>query len=623
MKIPFLFLVAGAVFLTTVTATAQKPKTSQSPKAAQTRDKAHPKDSFSDLDTAFARLLKDWHAAGFAVAVVEKNKVIYSKGFGYRDLDNKLPVTAHTEFAIGSCTKAFTSSLVGMLDQEGLLDIDKPVRSYLPELKFYNEAMNSTITLRDMMCHRTGLPRHDYAWYLFNSGTRDSLIRRIQYLEPTAGVREKWQYNNFMFMAQGMVVQKVTSNSWESNLKERILGPLGMTETNTSVNELQKAAEPAVGYGVKRDSIIQKLDYHSLENIAPAGAINSTVTDMAAWVNTWINGGKYNGKQIIPANYVGQAISAQMVSGGGVPDKESPDIYFSNYGFGWSLASYRGHYRVEHGGNIDGFSASVCLFPSDSIGIVVLSNQNGSQVPSIVRNLIADRLLHLPYKNWSSWLKGITDKARTDAKAANAAKIAQDKPVTHPSHAMDDYAGIYSNPGYGSFEIKQTHDSLYADFPQQSWWLRHYQYDIFDPFDKDPKTGIDTTSSGGLRVQFNMDMTGNINSVSMNIEPALGKPIIFNRSPKATEMTAADLQKYVGEYLFANIGCKIFIKNGTTLILTVPGQPEYEMIPIGKNKFALKNLSGFEERFIMDDNGNVTAFMSIQPNGTFKATKKK
>src|SRR6476620_2578823 len=139
----------------------------------------------ASLDTAFERTLRTWKASGFAVAVVEKNKIIYAKGFGYRDYEKKLPVTPETLFPIGSCTKAFTASLIGMLEQEGKLDIDKPAHQYLPDLNFYSEQLTESVTLRDMMSHRTGLPRHDYSWYLFPTASRDSMFKRIQYQEPT------------------------------------------------------------------------------------------------------------------------------------------------------------------------------------------------------------------------------------------------------------------------------------------------------------------------------------------------------------------------------------------------------------------------------------------------------
>jgi CubicO group peptidase (beta-lactamase class C family) len=258
---------------------------------------------FKGLDTAFARVLKTWHAAGFAVAVIEKNKVVYANGFGYRDLNGKLPVTPNTLFAIGSCSKAFTATLIGKLQQDGKLDIDKPASNYLPELKFYNDAMTNTITLRDMMSHRTGLPRHDLSWYFFNNPSTDSLIQRVQYMEPTFGIREKWQYNNFMFAAQGAMVQHISGKSWGDNIKEKFFVPLGMTRSDISISELEKSDDIAIGYGVKKDTIIKKLDYYHIDGMAPAGAINSSVIDMAKWVTAWINNGKYNGKEIIPEGY--------------------------------------------------------------------------------------------------------------------------------------------------------------------------------------------------------------------------------------------------------------------------------------------------------------------------------
>ncbi len=202
---------------------------------ARSQDLNQPDKRFAGLDTAFARVLSLWKGPGFAVAVVEKNKVVYAKGFGYRNLEEKLPVTENTVFPIGSCTKSFTVSLIGSLAAKGDINIDKPVRDYLPDLKFYNDEMNDRITLRDMMCHRTGLSRHDYSWYLFTTNSRDSLLGRIRWLEPNAHVAEKWQYNNFMFLAQGVLIEKLSHQSWETNITDHIFQPLGMTHSNLTI----------------------------------------------------------------------------------------------------------------------------------------------------------------------------------------------------------------------------------------------------------------------------------------------------------------------------------------------------------------------------------------------------
>jgi len=574
---------------------------------------------FKGLDTAFQRVLKTWHAAGFAVAVIEKNKVVYAKGFGYRSIENKLPVTANTLFAIGSCSKAFTATLIGKLQQDGKLDIDKPVTNYLPSLKFYNDAMNSTITLRDMMSHQTGLPRHDLSWYFFNTPSTDSLIQRIQYMEPTFGVRQKWQYNNFMFAAQGDIVEKMSGKSWEENIKQNFFIPLGMTRSDASIPELEKTDDIATGYGLKKDTIIKKLEYYHINGMAPAGAINSSVNDMAKWVTAWINNGKFEGKEIIPARHRDEAISSQSIIDPALPSKEKPDLFFANYGFGWFLSSYKGHYRVEHGGNIDGFSASTCFFPSDSIGIVVLSNQDGSPVPSIVRNLVTDRMLNLKYFDWNTDQKKGVDKAKAEEEKLKKEKapVAKHFPATHP---LDNYSGNFSNPGYGTLKIRLIKDSLLIKTFNNTIWLRHNSYDIFDLFMKDPKDGVDTSETPEIKFQFQMDLSGEITGLTAQLEAGL-KPILFTKQAIAKPLTAAELEKYVGEYVLGGITAKVYIKD-KTLFVFVPGQPDYETIALGNDKFGLKALNGFYLQFGPQGSDKITEATFIQPNGSFKATKK-
>lgn len=585
------------------------------------KQKSNEDKRFAGLDTAFARVLKDWKAAGFAVAVVEKDKLVYSKGFGYRDWENKIPATENTLFAIGSCTKAFTSSLLGMLSKDGKVDFDKPVRTYLPDLKFYNEEMNNKITLRDMMSHRTGLPRHDYSWYYFPTLSRDSMVTRIEYMEPTAGIRERWQYNNFMFFLQGVVTEKLTNETWEDNIVKKIFKPLGMDSATVSIDEMQKRSDIAVGYGLKHDSIIQKLDYFHIDAMAPAGSINSSVNDMAKWVIAWINGGKYKDKELLSASYVNEAMSSQMVIGGSLPSRERPDLFFSNYGFGWMLSSYKGHYRVEHGGNIDGFSASTSFFPSDSIGIIVLCNQNGSSVPATVRNIIADRMLGLKYFDWETDRKSAADKANAANRDAEKSKAATPKKETKPSHDLKDYEGLYSHKGYGTFEVVAKNDSLFALLGKKTWWFKHLQYDIFMPVEKDAAGNLDTTENSDP-LQFTLNLSGDVESVAINFEPGL-KPLVFSKTLKAKEITKEELQQYEGEYDLSGTSLKIYLKGEKTIYLLVPGQPEYELVPVDKDKFSIKILKGFTVQFNRDDKKEISELLSIQPNGTFKAIKKK
>jgi len=575
---------------------------------------------FKGLDTALTRVLKTWHVAGFAVAVVEKNKIIYAQGFGYSDLDKKLLVTPNTLFAIGSCSKAFTASMIGKLEADKKLDIDKPAGLYLPELRFYNDAMNNTITLRDMMSHKTGLPRYDLSWYFFNIDSPDSLVQRIQYMQPTFGVREKWQYNNFMFAAQGALIAHITGKSWGENIKANFFEPLGMSRSDVTIEEMEKTGDIATGYGLKHDSVIKKLDYYHIMGMSPAGAINSSANDMAQWVIAWINNGKYEGKEIIPKSFRDQAISSQSIIDGALPKIEEPGLYFANYGFGWFLSSYKGHYQVEHGGNIDGFSASTSFFPADSLGIIVLSNQNASAAPSIVRNIIADKLLKLGYDDWNDKQRGEFIKQQEGAEKVEKAKskTVKHNPATHP---LTDYAENYNNPAYGTFKLYIKNDSLFATTNMQTLWLRHNNYDIFDVFIKDPHEGIDTTAEAGIKLQFTMNTTGDIDAVQGLLEAGL-KPIVFDKITEEKDISAAELQKYTGDYELPGLTVSVYIKDSKTLYAHVPGQADFELVYLGNDKFSLKILKGYYLQFDPAGAQKITGATFMQPNGNFAAKKK-
>lgn len=565
------------------------------------------------MEPLLEKVLQNHYAAGYAVAVVNKDSVIYSRGFGYRNWEDKKPMTANTIMPIGSSTKAFTAALIGKLAEEGKLSLDGPVRQYLPKLEFSDEDLSAKVTLRDMMSHRTGLPRYDYSWYLFPTNSRDSLLRRVRHMKATAGLRQTWQYNNFMYLAQGMVAEQLTGKTWEKLIAEQFFAPLRMIRSNTSIAALQKDSDVALGYALKDDSIIHRMEYHPINAMGPAGSINSSANELSAWVMTWLNEGKFEGKEVIPANYINDAVSAQMVMGTGRPGVVHPDLHFSAYGLGWMLSSYHGHYRVEHGGNIDGFSTNVCLFPTDDLAIIVLSNQNSSGVPGAVRNLIADRLFGQPYYAWSRPQRGGGEQSES-VEDKDMGKVAG----TRPSHALKDYVGEASNPAYGNIVIKLRGDSLFAYVPQDSFYLKHYHYDVFEAKSIDAKTGVDNTS-GGLRFNFISDATGRIEVARILLDPSVPEPVDFKY--KAPSASTEELERYVGNYALSTMNVRVYVREGQ-LVFSVPGQGDFVAQFAGKHDFKPISLPGYVFRFEADEQGKIVAFYSVQPNGTFKALRK-
>lgn len=563
------------------------------------------------LDATLSAILQEAHGAGFAIAVVEKDKVIFSKGVGYRDVARKLPVTPHTLFAIGSCTKAFTSTLLGNLRKQGKVDFDKPATTYLPALDFSDPALNYQVTLRDMMCHRTGFSRYDLAWALFNTSSRDTLLQRMHYMKPTAPLRARWQYNNFMFMVQGMVTEKLTGQSWEQNINSQILQPLGMNESSIGTIALAAAPESSRGYALDKDQGIKEIKYHPIVAMGPAGAINSTVMDMSKWLITWMHGGRYNNKEIIPADYVKEATSSQMVMDAGAPDPGKPDIQFNNYGFGWMMNSYRSHYRVEHGGNVDGFTALTTFYPLDSIGIVVLCNQMNSQIPAKVMDAVSDQLF------------GIASPAKktppSGGKDTTKPYVDPDFKAHAPTHPITAFVGDFKNDAYGTLHIYNRADSLFVGFPDITWLLNHEDYNIYSPYDATDSV-IDPVYKSNMRLQFLMSNAGDIDRVSFAYDPS-GDPVIFDKQLTNAGLTAASLQEFTGTYNLSGTPITVSTAAGNVLEMVFPGQPKYTLEAIDHNVFRLKGLKDYKVKFISDANQKVVALTFIQPNGTFRAEK--
>ena len=572
------------------------------------------------LDSELEKVLKKLEEPGFAVAIVENDQILYSKGFGYRDYENKIKVDSNTLFAIGSATKSFTSSLLGVLREDEKLDFEDSPIDHINELRFYNSQMNDVISIRDMMSHRTGLPRHDGSWYFFSTFSKDSLVSRVKHHKPFTSVRNQWYYNNFMFMLQGVIAERITNKTWSENIKEMIFEPLGMTRSNTSIAELENSENAAIGYSEG----FKKMEYYKIAGMAPAGSINSSVNEMSKWLITWINKGEYKGEKILPPNYTEEAISSQSVIGANLPDEDNPGLHLANYGYGWFLSSYKGHYRVEHGGNIDGFSASASFFPSDEVGIIVLSNQNGSSAPPIVRNIITDRMLDVKK---TDWLKDHLDKlkeAKLVQKELDKNEDSDKIKGTSPSRSMDEYEGEYTNLGYGTFDISMKNDSLFMRVPNKTFWLSHHHYDSFLPYNlKNGKIDINEESvfeRERVLITFYADQLGEIKKLGLPFEPAIDEPIYFERKIKTIEIKTSELDKYVGDFEFMKNTCKIYLKD-EALYVFVSGQPEYKLNPIGKHLFSFEKLEGYKVKFDVSKNEKVTHISFIQPNGTFKYKK--
>jgi CubicO group peptidase (beta-lactamase class C family) len=555
--------------------------------------------------------MPEWNVPGLAIAIVKDNQIIFCEGFGLRDGNNNLKVTPKTLFAIGSCTKAFTTMAMGILVDRGQLDWDQPVRNYLPSFKLYDSYASEHITPRDLVTHRSGLPRHDAMWYRTHF-TREEIINRLQYLEPTQELRTVFQYNNLMYLAAGYLVGAIAGCTWEEFVQQEILNPLGMGNSNFSVDASQKTDDFAHPYLHKNEEV-KEIPFLNIDVVGPAGCINSNVTDMAQWLLLHLNGGKFSERQIISANNLRQMYTPQIVE----PNpQEEREVLNPSYGLGWAIYGYRGYKVVQHGGGIDGFSALTTLLPQDNIGIVVLTNLNASPLHSIVTYYVCDRLLNLEPVAWSDRLKEKVAIAKESTTKTQEKIAAERQPGTHPGHALEDYTGNYEHPAYGMISVELKQNNLISTYNSMSSQLQHYHYDTFVSYSELAEM-LDMPPD---LISFVTDKKGDVTSLYVPMEPAL-KDAVFTRMPEKSMTEVSFLAKFVGEYELTGQTLTISLR-GEGLIASLTGQPDYELVPDKDSEFNLKGLSGFSIKFTQDAAGIVSEAVINQPNGAFTATKK-
>lgn len=553
--------------------------------------------------------LKALKVTGAAMAVVKNDKVVYAKGFGYKDVENKIPATPDTIFAIGSSSKAFTVFALGRLVDEGKLEWEAPVRNYIPWFKLYDKEAGARLSVRDLVTHRSGLPRHDLLWYNNKTASREDLVRALAYLPPTADLREKWQYNNLMFLTAGYLLETLTGKPWEDAVRSLVFEPLGMKRSNFSVLDSQKDSDFAFPYNFV-DKAYEKLPFRDITNVGPAGSINSSVNEMARWVAVHLADGKFEGRDLLSSSTVSDMHNPHMVTGA---VSSSPDIAATAYAMGWFTDVYRGHRRVHHGGNIDGFSAQVAFLPDDGLGFVVLTNMNGTSYPELLVRTATDKILGLEAHDWIGDAVKQLEKAEGAIKKAEEKKITRKVPGTKPAHPLADYAGLYVHPGYGSLAVELAAGRLSFTYNAIKTNLDHWHYETFDGVTIEDPTFKD------FKLTFRTDVNGRVASVTGAFEPTIDD-IVFAKKPDARQYDPAFLKKLTGRYDLTGQTVVIGLR-GDRLTVSIAGQPEYQLEPDLGGEFYLKEVKSVTLRFLTDAKGEVTAAELSQPGGVFEAKK--
>jgi CubicO group peptidase (beta-lactamase class C family) len=561
------------------------------------------------FDAYMETILKDWNVPGIGVAIVVGDRPVLTRGYGHRDYGKKLPFTPKTVVPIASNTKLFTATAIGLLVEDGKIAWDKPVRQAVPTIRFHNDDLNATVTIRDMLSHRTGITRHDMIWYKSDL-TRKELFDKLRYLEPSQPPRTTFLYNNMMYAGAGYVVELLSGKTWEAFLRERVFGPLGMTSTVFSIEELEAQPDHGVPWTERRDSFeLYEIPYYrEAAGMGPAGSINSNLEDMSRWVTALLNGGVVDGQPVIPAAVFKETLAPSIaLPNSALESRGFGELLNSVYGAGRWSASYRGHLVAYHGGDINGFHSQVSVMPVDRIGVVVLViGDHAAPLYNVVTFNVYERLLGLDPTPWSERQLEARLKGKEAQKEARSKAGAERVAGTRPSHPLADYVGEFEHPAYGVVSIMAGDEGLTFDFHKIRLPLSHFHYERFDTPDDE--------ADGKWSVNFLTSPQGEVDRATMSLDEA---EVTFTRRVAADLASIDTLRPYAGTYETPT-GAKfeVVLREDGILGVLFPGAPFQPLIPWKPRRFRIKEFADVVLEFVVE-NGKVKALQQTDPSGTF------
>lgn len=530
------------------------------------------------------RALGTWKVPGLAVAIVRNDSLIYAKGFGVREIGKPDRVDERTMFAIGSSSKAFTAAGVALLVDERKVRWDDPAGRYLPQLQLHDAYASRELTIRDLLSHRSGLARGELLWY-GSTFDRNEILRRVRFQEPSWSFRSQFGYQNVMYLAAGELSARVAGLSWDDLIENRIFAPLGMTSSNTTIRALQGMANVATPHGEINDTM-RVLNWRNIDNIAPAGSINSNVVEMANWVRLQLNKGKFGGRQIISSAQIEEMQKPHtIVPLEGAWKLLNPSANFLLYGMGWFLNDYRGKKVVQHGGNIDGMSALVAMIPEDNFGMVILTNMNGSGLTYVLMNRTFDHHLRAAPRDWSAEMRRSFDALAAQGREAQKRLEAQRVSGTKPSLPLSQYAGTFVDSMYGEAVVSERNGQLHiARGPSWQGTMEHWHFDTF-------RTDWGSPVLGRSLVTFRLSPAGKADEFQIDLA---GASITYKRRPAMADTTAgvriadAELGRYLGRFESKAPPIVVSVERlGDKLQLHVPGQQAYTLVPESTTRFRM------------------------------------
>ncbi len=462
------------------------------------------------FDAYVREAVEAWEAVGLAIAVVKDGDVLFERGYGLLELGRPERVDEHTRFAIGSTTKAMTAATLALLVDDGKVGWDDPVSEHLPEFRLHDPYVTREVTVRDLLTHRAGLGNADFLWYA-QEYDADEILRRLRHVEPAYSLRSGFVYQNLMYLAAGAVVEAVSGMPWHELLQRRLLDPLGMTETIPLAS--RTAGQPNVAS--PHDEVegeVRVIENASVDAVAPAGSVWSSVHDMAKWLRFLLAGGVADdGTRILKEATVDELFTPQVVlrAASFYPTVRLTRPSWMTYGLGWFQHDYRGRKVDFHTGSIDGMVAIAGLLRDRGLGVYVLANRDHVEVRHALMYRVFDLFdPHGEPRDWSADLDSLYDGLAEAGRRAREAAEARRVEGTSPSRPLDAYAGTYVHRLLGDVVVTHEGDALRLRFGRLGGGLEHWHYDTF-------RLRWDAAWRGTAAVTFRLDAAGRVSGLDV------------------------------------------------------------------------------------------------------------
>ncbi|WP_442753668.1 serine hydrolase [Methylocystis sp. JAN1] len=430
------------------------------------------------LDRIVVEIMKKTGAPGMAIAVVSQDRVVYLKGFGVRRAGRPEPVDADTVFALASLSKPLATTVVAGVVGDGVVSWDDKIVRYLPDFAMSDPWITQETTLRDMFCHRSGLPDHAGDLLEDIGYGRDEVLRRLRYVKPTGAFRASYAYTNFGFAAAAVAAAKAAGKSWEDLAVERLYRPLGMTSASSRYVDLAARQNRAFGH-VRRNGAWVVGEQRQPDAQSPAGGASSSARDMAAWLRLQLARGRFGGREVVKNFALDETHRPQIATGPAISTGAAPTFY----GLGWNI-SYNEH-PLAHWSHSGAFAlgAATCvnILPARQLGVVALSNASPVGAPEAVCRSFLD--LATVGKIERDWLAlfGAGFAKMGEPTYGRDADYARSPPGAAPPAAFPEYVGSYADDLYGPISITQDVNRLTVLMGPKNapYEMHHYAGDVF------------------------------------------------------------------------------------------------------------------------------------------------